>query len=204
MAMAASEIETLIKRRVSRRGRHDHGSCRRQRSLCRHGHEWRLQGQDARPAAPDGLRRAQGPHGRRASRAVVADRGEGLIVAGVHVMYRYVDAWRRGDLVALLACYHDEITLHYFGDNPMAGDHVGREASLAAFREISLKTNRRLIEITDVHGRPEALRRAGPRGVQPRRAGRGDRPRADLRDQGRAACTNAGSTIPIRPVWTSS
>lgn len=67
-----------------------------------------------------------------------------------HVMYRYVDAWRRGDLVALFACYHDEITLHYFGDNPLTGDHVGREASLAALREISLKTNRRLIEITDV------------------------------------------------------
>jgi hypothetical protein len=76
-------------------------------------------------------------------------------VSADHVIHRYADAWRRGDLASIVACYHDEFTLHYFGNNPLSGDHVGREASLAALREISLKTNRKLIELIDVMVGPE-------------------------------------------------
>jgi ketosteroid isomerase-like protein len=67
-----------------------------------------------------------------------------------HVIHRYADAWRRGDLASIVACYHDEFTLHYFGRNPLSGDHVGKAASLIALGAISLKTNRKLLEITDV------------------------------------------------------
>jgi len=71
-------------------------------------------------------------------------------VSGDQIVHRYADAWRRGDLASIVACYHDEFTLHYFGDNPLSGNHVGKAASLAALREVSLKTNRKLLEITDV------------------------------------------------------
>ena len=60
---------------AARREGHDRGSARRRRPLRRACRLRRVQGQDARAAAPDGLSGAQGPHGRRAARAGAADRG---------------------------------------------------------------------------------------------------------------------------------
>lgn len=65
------------------------------------------------------------------------------------VIRRYCDAWSRGDLAALVDCYHDDFTLHYFGQNPLAGDHVGKPAALMAMAQVQQRTNRRLLEITD-------------------------------------------------------
>jgi uncharacterized protein len=57
---------------------------------------------------------------------------------------RYVHAWKAGDLAAIVACYHDEFVLHYFGRNELAGDHVGKAAALAALAEFGRRTQRRL------------------------------------------------------------
>ncbi|MFM8762165.1 MAG: hypothetical protein ACKOFC_02690 [Solirubrobacterales bacterium] len=37
----------------------------------------------------------------------------------------YADAWLAGDLEQVLGSYHDEIVLHYMGESPLAGTHVG-------------------------------------------------------------------------------
>ncbi len=66
------------------------------------------------------------------------------------VLTRYAQAWAAGDLAGLRACYHPDLTLHYFGANPLSGDHVGLEASLTALAEVSRRTQRQLIEIVDV------------------------------------------------------
>ncbi len=84
---------------------------------------------------------------------------------------RYVAAWRAGDRAALAASYHDEFTLHYFGRNPLAGDHVGKPAAIKTLVELSRRTNRRLLEIVDVMAGPhravviarEAFERGGQR-----------------------------------------
>ena len=36
---------------------------------------------------------------------------------------RYAAAWLAGDRETMLASYHDDFTLHYFGRNPLAGVH---------------------------------------------------------------------------------
>jgi ketosteroid isomerase-like protein len=66
------------------------------------------------------------------------------------VLERYVAAWRAGDVAALVACYHDDFTLHYFGRTPLAGDHRGRPAALRVLADVSRRTNRRLVAILDV------------------------------------------------------
>ncbi|HEV2561403.1 MAG TPA: nuclear transport factor 2 family protein [Rhizomicrobium sp.] len=63
---------------------------------------------------------------------------------------RYVVAWARGDLPGIVACYHDDFTLHYFGNNPLSGTHAGKVVAMGVLREVSLKTNRKLVEIVDV------------------------------------------------------
>ena len=63
---------------------------------------------------------------------------------------RYVAAWQAGNLPALVACYHDDFTLHYFGRSPLAGTHRGRPAALRVLAEVSRRTNRRLVSILDV------------------------------------------------------
>ena len=67
---------------------------------------------------------------------------------------RYAVAWARGDLAGIVACYHDDFTLHYFGNNPLSGTHKGKAVALGILREVSLKTNRRLTEIIDVMAGP--------------------------------------------------
>lgn len=63
---------------------------------------------------------------------------------------RYCEAWRNGDLAAILDCYHDDLVLHYFGRSPLAGEHRGKAAALAVLARVQQLTNRRLVEIHDV------------------------------------------------------
>ena len=67
---------------------------------------------------------------------------------------RYARAWLAGDRPALAACYHEDFTLHYFGRNPLAGDHSGKMASLAILAEVTRRTNRKLLGIVDIIAGP--------------------------------------------------
>jgi alkylhydroperoxidase family enzyme/ketosteroid isomerase-like protein len=44
------------------------------------------------------------------------------------MMRRYADAWLRGDVAAAEALYADDVTLHHFGRNPLAGTYRGKAA----------------------------------------------------------------------------
>ena len=68
---------------------------------------------------------------------------------------RYASAWLAGDRAALAACYHEDFTLHYFGRNPLAGDHRGKLAALAILAEVTRRTNRKLLGIVDIMAGPE-------------------------------------------------
>ncbi|MET3838905.1 nuclear transport factor 2 family protein [Bradyrhizobium sp. OAE829] len=68
---------------------------------------------------------------------------------------RYANAWLAGDRTALAACYHDDFTLHYFGSNPLAGDHRGKMAALAILAEFTRRTSRKLLGIIDIMAGPE-------------------------------------------------
>src|SRR5262245_35999518 len=71
------------------------------------------------------------------------------------VVQRYAEAWSRGDLAAIVASYHADFTLHYFGRSPLAGDHAGKAAALKALAEVSRRTKRKLLEIVGVMSGPE-------------------------------------------------
>jgi ketosteroid isomerase-like protein len=66
------------------------------------------------------------------------------------VVEAYARAWEAGDAAALVDLYDEEFTLHYFGRSPLAGDHAGRAAALAALAKVQQLTNRRLVEVHDV------------------------------------------------------
>ena len=66
------------------------------------------------------------------------------------VLRRYWEAWQAGDVATVLALYSEDLTLHYFGDNPMAGAHRGKPAALAALGKISARVRRRVIEVQDI------------------------------------------------------
>lgn len=66
------------------------------------------------------------------------------------VLKAYAAAWLASDLDAVLAAYHDDIELHYLGDGPLAGTHVGREAALAALGQASVRSERTLVAVEDV------------------------------------------------------
>lgn len=66
------------------------------------------------------------------------------------VLGDYARAWQAGDLGAIMAAYHDDFVLHYFGDNPLAGRHMGKAAALGVLGDFSRRTNRRLIDIVSV------------------------------------------------------
>jgi ketosteroid isomerase-like protein len=65
------------------------------------------------------------------------------------VIRRYCDAWREGDLATIVDCYHDDVVLHYFGRNPLAGSHRGKPAALAVLAKVQQVAGRTLIEIHD-------------------------------------------------------
>ena len=44
------------------------------------------------------------------------------------LMKQYVDAWLRGDVAAAEAFYADDVRLHHFGHNPLAGEYIGKPA----------------------------------------------------------------------------
>ena len=85
------------------------------------------------------------------------------------VLDEYCDAWRAGDLARLIGSYHDEFTLHYFGESPLAGTHRGKASALAALGEATRRSGRQLVEIVDVLAGHEpgaivAIARVGPSG----------------------------------------
>ncbi len=65
-------------------------------------------------------------------------------------LHAYAEAWLAADLDKILASYHDEVVLHYMGDSPLAGSHVGRDAVFQVLGQATLRSSRRLIEIEDV------------------------------------------------------
>ena len=65
---------------------------------------------------------------------------------------RYADAWAANDLEAVLGAYADDFVLHYFGESPLAGDHVGKEAATAVLVEATARSGRMLDAIEDVLG----------------------------------------------------
>lgn len=67
---------------------------------------------------------------------------------------RYADAWLAGDRTEMAACYHDEFTLHYAGQNPLSGVHRGKPAAFAALAEVARRANRRLLSIEDIMAGP--------------------------------------------------
>lgn len=71
--------------------------------------------------------------------------------AGIRAaLERYASVWLANDLPAIVACYHDRFTLHYFGSNPLSGVHVGKRAALATLAEFGRLTGRRLLEVVDI------------------------------------------------------
>lgn len=66
------------------------------------------------------------------------------------VLDRYAAAWRSGDTEQLVAAYHPDFTLHYFGQNSLAGVHRGKSAALSVLRDFGLRTERSLVSIVSV------------------------------------------------------
>lgn len=69
------------------------------------------------------------------------------------IIAKYARAWEAGDAPTLVGLYHDDFTLHYFGKNALAGDHVGKAASLAVLQKVYQLTNRK-IKVHDVLSGP--------------------------------------------------
>jgi ketosteroid isomerase-like protein len=68
----------------------------------------------------------------------------------MNVVHRYCMAWQTGDLATLLACYDDEVVLHWPGRNPLAGSHRGLDAVLSALGEFQRLTDRELVDVDDI------------------------------------------------------
>ncbi len=66
------------------------------------------------------------------------------------VLRDYADAWLAGDLERVLGAYHDEIVLHYMGESPLAGTHVGKDAVFPVLGQASHRASRKLIGVEDV------------------------------------------------------
>ena len=66
------------------------------------------------------------------------------------VLERYADAWLKGDMKTIIDSYHDDVVFHYAGRSPLAGVHRGKQACLAVLKQVSQKTNRKLLSIRDV------------------------------------------------------
>ena len=66
------------------------------------------------------------------------------------VTQRYCTAWMAGDLDTLLTCYGDDIVLHHFGDNQLSGDHVGKDAAVAALITGAAIAERELLSVDDI------------------------------------------------------
>jgi len=64
----------------------------------------------------------------------------------------YAEAWQANDINAVLASYHDDFVLHYFGESDLAGDHIGKDAAIAVLMEATSRSRRQLEAIEDVLG----------------------------------------------------
>lgn len=62
----------------------------------------------------------------------------------------YADAWAANDLETIFGLYHDDFVLHYFGESPLAGDHVGKEAAVGVLVAATARSGRQLDAIEDV------------------------------------------------------
>jgi len=71
-----------------------------------------------------------------------------------NVVTRYATAWLAGDRVGMAACYHDEFTLHYAGQNPLAGTHRGKSAAYAVLADVARRANRKLLGVDDILAGP--------------------------------------------------
>src|SRR5215831_211814 len=76
-----------------------------------------------------------------------ADQSAQQSAANLAVLQRYVAALRTGSGAKL---YHPEFTTHYFGDNPFAGDHVGKDAAVKTLSEFNRRVNRKILNVVDV------------------------------------------------------
>jgi uncharacterized protein len=70
------------------------------------------------------------------------------------VIERYADAWQRRDPAAL-ALYHPQFTIHWFGNNPLSGTHVGAEKVRHALAELTRRAQRNLVKIVATLAGPE-------------------------------------------------
>ena len=57
-----------------------------------------------------------------------------------------------GAIATVLAMYHDDFVLHYYGESPLAGDDVGRDAAIGTSMEATTRSRRQLDAIEDVLG----------------------------------------------------
>jgi hypothetical protein len=79
-------------------------------------------------------------------------RDPGYATSPQAIVRRYAEAWAGGDLATVLDLYADDVVFHYFGDSPLAGDHVGKPAALEAMAAATVRTDRTLLEVVDVLG----------------------------------------------------
>ena len=70
----------------------------------------------------------------------------------IDTVRRYAAAWMANDIATVLGMYHDDFVLHYYGESPLAGDHVGRDAAIATLMEATTRSRRQLDTIEDVLG----------------------------------------------------
>lgn len=70
------------------------------------------------------------------------------------VVETYAAAWSADDLHGILGCYAKDFTLHYFGDNPFTGDHVGKQAALDALLEVGARAPWTLLSIDEILAGP--------------------------------------------------
>ncbi len=69
----------------------------------------------------------------------------------------YWDALKSGGVEQALSYYADDLVFHYYGHNPIAGDHMGKQACLKVLARIGERTNRRILEVLEtVYGEDRA------------------------------------------------
>ncbi len=68
---------------------------------------------------------------------------------------RYLDAWQSGDITTVLDSYHPDLTLHWPGTHPLAGDHVGLDAALTALAELQSRTSRAVVSVGPLEERAD-------------------------------------------------
>lgn len=80
----------------------------------------------------------------------MTDNPEVSRLASLAAAQRYVDAWVAGDFPAMMAAYHDDFVLHWFGANPMAGVKRGKAAAIEALMAFTRLTSRKLVAVDSV------------------------------------------------------